>query len=123
MKERSFKRVFAMLLAIVLIFGDAVILPKQNNDAEAATCNHSYSWVDVVPATCPKEGRRDYMCSKCKNVAQSATLPKVPNHSLVYQYKVSPTCTAKGYDVYKCSECGTVVNQNYKDATGHNYSL
>lgn len=106
-------------------------IPKTNNhtpNISAATCikakvctvcgaelqkalGHNMQWVVKVKATCEKDGRKDYECSRCKQYQMSQNITK-----LGHSYNVpKATCTVNKYCTR--SDCGKVVEY----ATGHNY--
>ncbi len=71
---------------------------------------HSMTWVTVSNPTCTSEGYRDYKCSKCGVVTNSASIGRVshsPNMS-------SASCT----EDKRCTMCGCVLQSK----TGHHYS-
>ena len=67
-------------------------------------CEEYYTLVDVEDATCTKEGREVYVCSKCDR-KNEITIP-MKEHTFVNVYSKSPSCKEEGIIRYECSQCG-----------------
>ena len=80
---------------------------------------HSHTSVVTRPATHLVEGIRTYTCTVCSH-SYAESIAKTKDHSYAVSKVVDPSCEDKGYTVYAC-ECGSTKNDNYTDATGHNY--
>lgn len=111
-----------------IIFDSASIpqVPNHSYNISSATCTedkvctvchtvaqrktgHSMEWVTISNPTCTSEGYREYKCSKCGTVTNSASIGRVshsPNIS-------SATCT----EDQKCTMCNCVMQSK----TGHHY--
>lgn len=148
------KKLFFRLLCFLAFGGLCFIManPQEVNAANKNTCKHSSkSWVTVVSPTCATPGQRNYVCSDCGTIFDSASLPQVPSHSYnrssasctedkvcsvcgtVAQRKTghsmswvtvsNPTCTLEGYREYKCSKCGTITNSSSIGRVSHSPNM
>ena len=82
---------------------------------------HTIKIISAVPATCEAAGSTEGSeCSVCGAVITATNIIPAKGHN--YTEKVTEaTCTEQGYTTYTCSTCGYSYNDNYVDATGHNY--
>ena len=48
----SFKKVSALVLALMMILSSFVIIPVSAADPDPATCEHNYEWVNDTPPVC-----------------------------------------------------------------------
>lgn len=122
-----------------------------NYEAKAACSGHTYTWVTEKNPTCASDGYRNYKCTKCGNIANSASIPKVNSHSYnigsatCSQSKVctvcghvaqnatghsyswvtvsNPTCTSEGYREYRCSKCQIVQNSSSISRVSHSPNM
>ena len=107
---------------------------EENNETVPGTV-HENTHIEIVEATCSKEGSKSVVCNACGEVVEVEVLPKNDNHALYnckcllceeyfHYYKAvvtDPTCTEKGYTTHTCSVCGDSYVNTYVDALGHKY--
>ena len=82
--------------------------------------NHNYVAV-VTPPTCTQDGYTTYSCDCGCGDSYVGDIVKA-SHSFESSLIIAPTCTEKGYTVYVCSVCNETKNDDYTDATGHDYA-
>ena len=93
---------------------------------------HSLKMVEAKSPTCTKNGNIAYYycknCNKCfsdsyanTEIAKEDTVIPRLGHDYIITV-VAPTCTKEGYTQHKCSRCNDNYSDDYKDATGHNWS-
>ena len=93
---------------------------------------HDLQNVEAKDPTCTKNGNIAYYycknCNKCfsdsyanTEIAKEDTVIPRLGHDYIITV-VAPTCTKEGYTQHKCSRCNDNYSDDYKDATGHNWS-
>ena len=82
--------------------------------------DHNYVAV-VTPPTCTEDGYTTYSCDCGCGDTYVGDIVKA-SHSFESSLMIAPTCTEKGYTVYVCSVCKETKNDDYTDATGHDYA-
>jgi hypothetical protein len=92
---------------------------KDNGNGTWTVSAHVYSTV-VTPPTCTEDGYTTYSCDCGCGDTYVGDIVKA-SHSFESSSMIAPTCTEKGYTVYVCSVCKETKNDDYTDATGHNY--
>ncbi len=105
--------VFLLSAALVLLFALS---------ASAATCTHNWriDYEKCTAATCEKDGKNVYTCSRCSDT-KSETVAKT-GHDFVKAEETPATCTEKGSVTERCSVCSE-ENVTETEALGHKYKV
>lgn len=105
--------VFLLSAAMLLLFALS---------ASAATCTHNWriDYDKCVAATCDKDGKNVYTCSRCAET-KSETVAKT-GHDYIKAEETPATCTEKGSVIDRCSVCGK-EQKTETAALGHTYKV
>lgn len=85
-----------------------------NTDTGEIICDslsHSYdTWIDIITATCSKEGSQSHTCLKCSHV-ETRTVKKTQHSFANWIILTAPTCTSQGIKIHTCLFCHTSEQQ------------
>ena len=78
-----------------------------------------------IPSQCLVKGSYDRVIY-CKTCGVELERETIITDALEHRYiipvdRVDPTCTEQGYTVYKCYRCGNTINDDFVEATGHEW--
>lgn len=96
----------------VEVTGDLVITA----DLKEYVCDHQYTVIDQVNATCTEDGHITRKCSVCDHEYEEILTATGHNYEA---QRTEPTCDEDGKIVYTCA-CGDSYEETLT-ATGHNY--
>ena len=118
MRFTKLKKATALIMCVFML--GSLLKMKE---ASAAPCyNHDMKKVVVYDATCSKNGRKEYYCSKCGKYMSQETLYATGVHSWGGWIVDKPaTCTEAGTRHRKCNNC-SATDPGTINATGHNNS-
>ena len=90
--------------------------------ASAATCTHNWriDYDKCIAATCEKDGKNVYACSRCSET-KSETVAKM-GHDFVKAEETPASCAEKGVITERCSVCGE-EKKTETEALGHKYKV
>ena len=104
---------------------DAIKWYEEGNEtALAATLHledHDYpDWSETKAPACVEPGEESSTCTICGRVEtrEIPALGHVPDGDGVV---TKPSCTEQGYTTYTCTRCGESYQDDFVDATGHDY--
>lgn len=87
--------------------------------SECGLNGHSYTYENVIDATCIAPGERKFTCSVCGD-EYAEEIPQIDHVYADYTVTHDPTCTSKGISSYSCSACGGAFTE-LLDALGHDW--
>lgn len=114
MKKPITKIAIAMAVCAASIVPLAILATITN---PANWCEHEYSIVEEVPATCTAQGKVVKVCSLC-DTETVEQLDKT-EHSWESVTVVNATCTEGGYKDERCVNCSDTKRTNTGSALGH----
>ena len=82
---------------------------------------HNLQWRTVVEATCTTSGTKEYYCTICGTIVDTATILPIAHNWGAWTIIRQPTCTEPGQQTHTCSICGTTETGTYGSALGHNW--
>lgn len=85
-------------------------------------CKHENEYCsDTVEATCASEGEKIYSCSKCNEVLDRVTIPKLEHVEGEPVVIEEPTCQTTGTSETSCVNCGEVLNSVTIPVCSHDF--
>ena len=90
-----------------------------------ASCQHTNTTTQTVPATCTAAGSRTTICADCgTQIGESTVLPAL-GHSVTYSVQTAPTSSAAGSLSGACARCGQSVSVTLPalNAVDYSYSV
>lgn len=112
------KPINKIAIAIAVCVASLVPLAILGTITNPATwCEHEYSIVEEIPATCTEEGKVVKVCSLC-NTETEENLSKT-EHSWVSVSVFNATCTEGGYKDERCANCSNTRRADTGPALGH----
>lgn len=92
-------------------------------------CGHTYidnvvepghDYVEVITeSTCTTDGYTTFTCKVCGDTYKEDG--ETAGHGEFRTNVIRPTCTEKGYTTYTCTKCDFSYQDNFVDATGHDF--
>lgn len=109
------KKINVLLLTLLLIFTFAGC--KENEECDGS--HRDAEWIVTLEATCTKEGSKNLVCKKCKEIVTTAIIPYSPHKEGEWEIVTESSCYQPGTKQMKCLECNAVIDTMESELAEH----